>query len=748
MTASRDAEMIEDDKSDSNLLLGRYQLFEQIGKGGMGTVFRAEDVVLQREVVVKKLDWQGSNEAIRRFHLEAKAAGKLKHANTVSVHDFGSTPDGDLYLVMEYVNGRGLDQIIRDNGKLAPDMVIELFLLILRGLDHAHKNGIIHRDVKPSNIMMMESDDSITPKLMDFGISRMKTEDQSITQTGVAIGSPYYASPEQVRGINVDERSDIYSVGCTMFEALTGAPPFDSDLSVTTSMMHISQSAPTLSEKGLRLPSNRLEKVVSKCLEKDPDLRFQSAVELSEALKAVREADYPAEDNSKLLRTCVESDLAKEETRPIGKGAETLVLRGLLACAVGAFLVLLYVLVESSFEHPKVPVKHVRDVALETSPSALLSDTADYGIYTGDVLYASKPEDLQRLTPNVKSLHLTNDRVITRECLDSLSHWNPDTLFLSNTSIGTDGIKIISEMDGLEGLHLDHAKNVSNADIRLLTKLGVSVLDLSDTAIDTTGLRYVSKMTGLQRLYLSDCRHVSDDGVKEISDLPCLKRLDLRNTEITDEGLAYLAQGKSGRELEALFLGSCRNLTANGLSRNIPKMKSLKLLDLSSTAVDNDVLAEILPMRTLRRLDLGNSKVTDSGIEFLSDSGTPLTVLSISHLAVDGRALLSLQRVHSLKILDASGLNLGDEGLPLILPLKLEGINVCENNLSVKGVCDFINSARNLEYAAVDSAIENEVCKYVRHSGATLHLYHDNDGRRSIVEVPVKIKDNMQFDSE
>ncbi|MBX9667720.1 MAG: protein kinase [Candidatus Obscuribacterales bacterium] len=746
MTVSRDAEKIQDDKSandDLDLLLDRYRLLEQIGKGGMGVVYRANDLLLQREVVVKKLDGYGSTEAIRRFHLEAKAAGKLKHANTVAVHDFGTTPKGELYLVMEYINGRGLDQLIEESEKLPPDMVIDLFLLILRGLDHAHQNGIIHRDIKPSNIMLMMSDDIIEPKLMDFGISRMKEEDQSITQSGVVIGSPGYASPEQIRGLKVDERSDIYSIGCAMFEALTGEPPFCSDLSVTTGMMHINQTAPTLKEKGVPLPSDLLSTVVGKCLEKNPDNRYQSARELSAALKGVRELDYPLESN--------ESDFFELEATPINEAIQTqpnqeqtVRLRLFMTAAIGCFFVLVAFLV--------VRIINNHDQALPRfgeAPPESLGPLAEITDFRKDVHHASEFEDLRRMGDKVEFLHLNGDAVITNECLQFVSRHKVGTIFFSKTSVDSKALKIVSRMD-LLGLHLDHARNVTDQDMKTLTKMSLAVLDLSDTRIGINGLQYVAQMAGLRTLTLSDCPNLTDEGVESISNLPCLNRLDLRNTKITDKALDSLARGTVGGRLEILFLGDCKNLTAAGIQSSLAKMTKLKVLDVSSTAFDDETISGIDSLKSISRLDLGKTKVTDEGIDTLAGFKRPIEILSISRLRISRNALVSLQKMQMLRVLDASGLELGDDGLRYLMPLNVIAINLTKNEFTPEGLVHFINNVPNsaIRFLAVDRDKQDGV--RIGLTPATVTLYHNNFDRRSVIEVPIRLYDrlNKEFATE
>ncbi|HCO02260.1 MAG TPA: serine/threonine protein kinase, partial [Actinobacteria bacterium] len=202
------------------LLGGRYRIGEVLGHGGMAEVYLATDSVLNRDVAVKVLGRNFAHDGsfVQRFRREAQAAAALNHPNVVSVYDTGS--DGDThYIVMEYVHGKTLGEIIRESGPLLPQRAVEIGEAVATGLGFAHRAGIIHRDVKPGNIMITPTGDV---KVMDFGIARANTND-SLTRTATVLGTATYFSPEQAQGEPVDARSDIYSVGCVLYEMLTAA---------------------------------------------------------------------------------------------------------------------------------------------------------------------------------------------------------------------------------------------------------------------------------------------------------------------------------------------------------------------------------------------------------------------------------------------------------------------------------------------------------------------------------------------
>ena len=270
------------------VLDNRYELVEFIGKGGMALVYRAIDKRTGHSVAVKILrpEFNQDAEFSSRFEREAMAASKMSHHNIVNLLDVGQ--DGDLrYLVMEYVKGRTLKEVIRQKGALPPTVAAQIGIRILSALQHAHKNGIIHRDIKPQNILV-HSDGLI--KVADFGIARVAGSNTISTDDSV-MGSVHYFSPEQAKGEPVTAASDLYSVGVVLYEMLTGKPPFDGETPVAVAMQHIGGKATPISELNPAVPP-AMERVVEKAMEKRPERRYQSALEMAQDLqRALQEPD-------------------------------------------------------------------------------------------------------------------------------------------------------------------------------------------------------------------------------------------------------------------------------------------------------------------------------------------------------------------------------------------------------------------------------------------------------------------------
>ncbi|QED47492.1 Stk1 family PASTA domain-containing Ser/Thr kinase [Cytobacillus dafuensis] len=266
---------------------GRYKILETIGGGGMANVYLAHDMILDRDVALKmlRLDFANDEEFIRRFHREAQSATSLAHPNIVSIYDVGEE-DSIYYIVMEYVEGQTLKQYIQQESPVRVENVIEIMKQLTSAIGHAHQNHIIHRDIKPHNILI---DRHGNVKITDFGIA-MAMSATSITQTNSVLGSVHYLSPEQARGGMANRKSDIYSLGIVMFELLTGRLPFSGESAVSIALKHLQSETPSLRRWNPSIPQS-VENIVFKATAKDPFHRYNTAEEMEEDLCTALEPD-------------------------------------------------------------------------------------------------------------------------------------------------------------------------------------------------------------------------------------------------------------------------------------------------------------------------------------------------------------------------------------------------------------------------------------------------------------------------
>src|SRR3954451_13519498 len=278
----------------SQVKLGRYEVVRELGKGAMGIVYLAKDPLIGRLVALKTIRIQNSDddetkEFQQRFVREAQAAGILNHPSIVTVHDIGQDDGtGVSFIAMEYVEGSNLKEILAQGRPLTFEQIGEIVAQVADAIDFAHTKGIVHRDVKPANIILL---DGMRAKITDFGIAKI-TSGGNLTTTGQFLGTPNYMAPEQIKGAPVDGRTDLFSLGICLYECLTRRKPFGGDSLTTISYKIVHENFPPLNEINPQIPDG-YEEVVAPCLAKDPAKRYQRARDLGLALRAIARGEKP-----------------------------------------------------------------------------------------------------------------------------------------------------------------------------------------------------------------------------------------------------------------------------------------------------------------------------------------------------------------------------------------------------------------------------------------------------------------------
>lgn len=276
---------------DPTKLIGdRYEVLCPLDEGGMGSVLKARNINLSKTVAIKVLHHSlVADDSIRtRFEIEAKSGSKLNHPNLITVFDFGYMPSGEPYLVMEFIEGLSLGNMLERFGPAKADQILPILIQSAKALKYLHENHIVHRDLKPANIMVQEISGERYAKLVDLGIAKVFSAEgptQHLTATGSVFGSPLYMSPEQCRGEKVDAHSDVYSFGCVIYACLTGAPPFGGENALQTIYQHVNSQPQPLPVKNSL--DEQLAQLVDKCLAKDPASRYADGGELLKALVAI-----------------------------------------------------------------------------------------------------------------------------------------------------------------------------------------------------------------------------------------------------------------------------------------------------------------------------------------------------------------------------------------------------------------------------------------------------------------------------
>ncbi len=283
-----------EEQAIGRILDGKYRIDGFLKRGGMGSVYRGTHILLNKPVAVKLIrpELVTSHDIVERFFREARAAAKLSHPNIVIVHDLGQEKDGTLYIAMEIVEGQSLKDLIVTEGPWAPARALRFCRGVASALSVAHRNGVVHRDLKPQNIMVFsDSEGNESPKLLDFGIAKtLEPDSPALTQTGMVLGTPHYMSSEQAKGMPADQRSDIYALGVILYEMLVGKVPFDDKSIPSILVKHLTEAPRPPSSLRAGIP-HEVETLVLRCLEKDPEKRFQTADDLGKALAARMETE-------------------------------------------------------------------------------------------------------------------------------------------------------------------------------------------------------------------------------------------------------------------------------------------------------------------------------------------------------------------------------------------------------------------------------------------------------------------------
>lgn len=501
--------------ADPRVIDNRYTVVDRVGAGGMGKVYEAIDTVLQRHVAVKVLPFRDySDEEFKRFQQEARAVSKLSHPGVVRALDFGLTEKQEPFLVMEFLKGETLDAILKANTRLTVSEFASIFIQIAEAMAHAHSQSVVHRDLKPSNIMICNTIAQPKAFVFDFGIAKIHEDSKSLvsTKTGLVVGSPRYISPEQISGSALDQRSDVYSLGCVMFESLTGSPPFQADSALEIMQMHLNEEPPRLCEVHEQLSfDERLEGLIAKTLEKKPEHRFQS---MSELLKELRSITISSDD----LEAAGDAQL---EPKP--KAQSTKSRLALIGGAVVFVIVSIAVAgkvieqpaakpgLASSGQFNKSSDKKLLnvDVPVTVKDAKLPQDFANGFTQDSDYKFEQYIKTGQEYLEGAKK-HLKR--------LRSEEHTSLTNLDLPNENLTTDDWKRLSECKNLKTLSLNHSNLTDEYLIDYLAKLkNLNSLNATNTAISPYGLKKAFKDRRSLKVKVLDCKQFAGVNLRNLS---------------------------------------------------------------------------------------------------------------------------------------------------------------------------------------------------------------------------------------
>lgn len=692
------------DKLVKTLLLNRYFLQRVIGKGGWGSVYRAEDRLLHRDVAIKVLhEWLSfDRERLARFQREGEAVARLVHPNICTVYDFGFLNGRQPFIVMEYLEGETLRAYIEDHGKLPMAQALDLAMQACDALAAAYALGIVHRDIKPDNILLLANGQI---KLVDFGLAKLTVDEENakITSTGTTVGTPAYMSPEQCQGIPVDGAADIYSLGCVLFEMLTGKTPFAGFGYFDYMSQHVGSEPPLLADacSSEKFPL-ALEEAVMRALEKQPSARFKNADEFKEALEGVR--DNQASESWLPLRFVASSWLKKKRwAGPImiaGIGAIALT----TACAFG-----LAGLVVAQFKPaspmPRTIVQSVPAAKPRPAPPApVIADERKRLLAMAVLSKLQGNDELDLDTQNIQDLDVDYICSYLAE-----RHIDLDILSMAGNPITDNGLVIFANR--LDLVDLD-VSDTTVTDLGVASFARVPLTDLNVLNTRVTGscfargfghlqtllaggpafqprnlaliarlpfledfelhgrqftdndMRLLGRSRRLTKLCVNDAP-ISDEALKYLAHLP-LRALDLERTSVTGSGLGYLQR----TPLEDLVLPACDDealkfvaimpaikklqfeassaMTPAGLQSLVPgKLEELRItrINAESDSLNDECLKVIGNMPRLKVLQLHSNAITDGGLRNLNRLPN-LERITLDCAQVSDAAVAAFQKTH------------------------------------------------------------------------------------------------------
>lgn len=590
------------------LFENRYRVIRQLGAGGMGVVYEAEDELLKNKVAIKTIKKGASLSAdlVVRFQREANALAALKHPNLVPLYVFGLTEDNQPYMVMRYEEGQPLSQLIEGRGYLPFYKSLNVFIQVAEAMQHAHKHGILHRDLKPGNIIIRNFDSS-NPDIViiDFGIAMMDGSDaiSTLTKTGVIIGTPSYMSPEQVKGRDVDERSDIYALGCIMFEALTGRKPYTAESSLELLSQKINSDAPKINsvDRELRFPSG-LEEIIATALSVSPDERYQSMEELRIDLLSLKSGEYQTANS-----VAGENASATKKVDSVQKPLET----KHLVIFLSAVVLLAGFIALSMFDSLGSKVVRTKSEELPGFKELTHQMTEPFA----DVLTSSTPQmkgkSLHASVKNTVELKQVNNDPEAKAFLDSIQKTR-------KTSVAgkQEPIELISDCNHISGTCFEgctlpiislfiNRNGITPAGMKAISKLPHLVhLHLSAEGSLEDGLAYLADNTSLEAIQLARCTIKADSlqGLCSNKSLKILRVVECRdagNRELRGRDLELIGNSKAPNLKQVYWCKMDASVKSLESLRNLPKLKQLTLIRNNLSSGDIDAIAT-LPIFSLK----------------------------------------------------------------------------------------------------------------------------------------------------
>jgi serine/threonine protein kinase len=646
--------------------LGDYEIISLLGVGGMGYVYKAKHSILNKIYALKTLDYEKVNEiAWRRLQLEAQAIARMNHPNIIAIHNLGLHEGVLPFYVMDLLVGENLADVLLRTGPLPLTEALPIFIGVAAGLGYAHKKGIIHRDIKPGNIFLLKEKDATGSrvKLVDFGIAKLsgvEAEVQNLTTAGEIFGSPYYMSPEHCDGKRIDARSDIYSVGCTFFEILTGVTPFRGANSIQTMLMHQSQQAPRLSKvTGGKVFPEALEEMIATMLEKAPMDRYQNLEEVGLDLEDM------LQDLKSTTSERTSKDTESESSRskhPIQFALKICLATSVLLAAGGTFA---YWLIEEN-KRPTAPVKLTENSGITPAASTAsnLSPSSSSSIVTA-------PQSASAVSPNTVSPNTVSPNTLSPEATSPVTGSSADSAdrlasiikpikpyFLQ--AVEDNGVSKLKFDFGVEhklgSLEIEGQEQLVPAQGVQLVPLGKELtLQCSADLIDNPWLLDGFGPHDLSGLVFKSSRLLDRAVVSHILRLEDLKRLSI-SCSPNAPSAANSFNGESLRRLDGLKLLKNLELVDTRLGGSdlaaLNRLKKFNHINYSPLQEPGVLLTALAPSKNLTELTLERGVLSVEDFRAIA-SCSNLRVLRVNDTQMDNHSMAELTTLSKLKSLEA-----------------------------------------------------------------------------------------------